>query len=74
MCGYQHELQAEQTRSRIAFVRCMRTHGVRNPPPTASGHVPAEMVEAQGINPQSPAVVRVVSDCLPPSLRPLKAP
>ena len=40
--------------------RCMRTHGVKNfPYPTAQGHVSVEMVEAAGINPQSPAVARV---------------
>ena len=52
-CGDQDQLQAEQTRSRIAFVRCMRTHGVRNfPYPTADGGVSVEMVRAQGINPR----------------------
>jgi hypothetical protein len=74
-CGNQTELQAAATRSRIAFVRCMRTHGVRNfPYPTATGHVSVEMVRARGINPQSPAVARVVSECLPPSLRPPTGP
>ena len=66
---------AAQTRQRIAFVRCMRAHGVRNfPYPTAEGAVSVEMVEAAGINPKSPAVVRVVAKCLPPSLRPPKLP
>lgn len=70
-CGYQNELQAEETRSRVAFVRCMRTHGAAKfPYPTANGHVSIAMVRAQGINPQAPAVARVVSECLPPWLRP----
>lgn len=74
-CGYQNELRAEETQSRIAFVRCVRTHGVRNfPYPTADGGVSVEMVEARGINPQSPAVARVVSECLPPWLRPPTTP
>jgi len=70
-CGYQDELRAEETRSRIAFVRCMRTHGVTNfPYPTADGGVSVEMVRAEDINPQSSPVVRVVSERLPPWLRP----
>jgi hypothetical protein len=64
-----------ETRARFAFVRCMRTHGVRNfPYPTARGHVSPEMVRAQGINPASPAIARIVSECLPPFLRPPKTP
>lgn len=74
-CGYQDELQAAETSSRIAFVRCMRTHGVAKfPYPTAKGGVSVAMVRARGIDPQSPAVVRVVSECLPPWLRPPKTP
>jgi hypothetical protein len=66
---------AAQTRQRVAFVRCMRTHGVRNfPYPTARGVVSVGMVVAAGINPRSPAVVRVVVKCLPPSLLPPKEP
>jgi hypothetical protein len=69
-CGYQAEQQAEETRSRIAFVHCMRAHGVAKfPYPTASGHVSAAMVRAHGINPGSPAVARVVARCLPRWLR-----
>lgn len=70
-CGYQYEQEAEETRSRIAFAHCMRTHGVTKfPYPTATGHVSVAMVEAQGINPQSPGVARVEAWCLPPWLRP----
>jgi hypothetical protein len=73
-CSARQKLQASETRSRIVFVHCVRTHGVRNfPYPSAAGHVSAEMVRAQGIDPQSPAVGRVVSECLPPWLRPPKA-
>jgi hypothetical protein len=74
-CGAGAEQQAGETSSRIAFVRCMRTHGVRNfPYPTAQGRVSVEMVRARGINPQSPAVASVVSECLPPWLRPPRGP
>jgi hypothetical protein len=70
-CGDHNELQARETRSRIAFARCMRTHGVRNfPYPTARGQVSVAMVKANGINPQSPAVARAAGECLPPWLRP----
>jgi hypothetical protein len=74
-CGYQDEQEAEQTRLRMAFVCCMRTHGVTKfPYPTANGHVSVAMVRARGINPQAPAVARVVSECLPPWLRPPRGP
>jgi hypothetical protein len=70
-CGHQAEQQAGETSSRIAFARCMRTHGVRNfPYPTAQGHVSAAMVRARGIRPQSPAVVGAEGACLPAWLRP----
>ncbi len=74
-CGARDKMLVAETRSRIEFVRCMRTHGVRNfPYPTATGHVSVDMVRARGINPQSPAVARVVSECLPPWLRPPRGP
>jgi hypothetical protein len=74
-CGTQAEQQAGETSARIVFARCMRTHGVKNfPYPTAQGRVSVEMVRARGINPKSPAVVRVVSECLPPWLRPPTTP
>lgn len=74
-CGHQDELPAAEARSRIAFVHCVRTHGVRNfPYPTAQGRVSVEMVRARGIDPQSPALARAVSACLPPSLRPPTTP
>ena len=74
-CGYRDELLSAATRSRIAFVRCTRMHGMRNfPYPTPQGHVSVEMVRARGINPQSPAVARVVSECLPLWLRPTRTP
>jgi hypothetical protein len=73
-CGDHNEPQAKATRSRIAFARCMRMHGVRNfPYPTARGRVSVEMVKASGINPQSPRVARAGGECLPPWLRPPKA-
>ena len=74
-CGYQAEQQAGETSSRIAFVRCMREHGVRDfPYPTATGHVSPALVRAAGININSAAVTPVVVKCLPPWLLPGKAP
>jgi hypothetical protein len=63
---------AQQTRTQLAdelsFARCMRGHGVsRFPDPKAQGGLTVEMVEAQGIDVRSPAVLRVVQACLPAS-------
>jgi hypothetical protein len=63
---------ARQTRTRLAdelsFARCMRSHGVtRFPDPTAQSGLTVEMVQAQGIDVHSPAVLRVVQACLPAS-------
>ncbi len=63
---------AQQTRTRLAdelsFARCMRSHGVsRFPDPTAQGDLSVEMVQAQGIDVRSPAVLHVVQACLPAS-------
>jgi len=52
----------------LSFARCMRSHGVsRFPDPTAQGELSVEMVEAQGIDVHSSAVLRVVQKCLPAS-------
>jgi hypothetical protein len=52
----------------VSFAKCMRSHGVaRFPDPTAQGQLTVEMVEAQGIDVHSPAVLRVVQECLPAS-------
>jgi hypothetical protein len=64
--------QQETTRTQLAdelsFARCMRSHGVaRFPDPTAQGQLTVEMVQAQGIDVHSPAVLRVVRTCLPAS-------
>jgi hypothetical protein len=46
----------------------MRSHGVaRFPDPTARGDLSVEMVQAQGIDVHSAAVLRVVQTCLPAS-------
>jgi hypothetical protein len=46
----------------------MRSHGVtRFPDPTAQGDLTVAMVQAQGIDVHSPAVLRVVQACLPAS-------
>jgi hypothetical protein len=63
---------AQQNRTRLAdelsFARCMRSHGVtRFPDPTAQGGLSVGMVQAQGIDVHSPAVLRVVRACLPAS-------
>jgi hypothetical protein len=63
---------AQQTRTQLAdelsFARCMRSHGVsRFPDPTAQGELSVEMVQAQGIDVHSAAVLRVVQACLPAS-------
>jgi hypothetical protein len=63
---------AQQTRTRIAdwlsFAGCMRSHGVeRFPDPDAQGHLSVAMVEAQGIDIHSPAVLHAVATCLPAS-------
>jgi hypothetical protein len=63
---------AKQKRTRLAdelsFARCMRGHGVaRFPDPTAQGELTVAMVQAQGIDVHSPAVLRVVQACLPAS-------
>ena len=62
---------AQQQRTQLAdmlsFARCMRSHGViRFPDPTAQG-LTVEMVQAHGIDVHSPAVLRVVQECLPAS-------
>jgi hypothetical protein len=52
----------------LSFARCMRNHGVsRFPDPTVQGGLTVEMVQAQGIDVHSPAVLRVVQTCLPAS-------
>src|SRR6478752_1770830 len=52
----------------IAFSQCMRGHGVsRFPDPTAQGELSVEMVQAQGVDVHSPAVLHTVQTCLPAS-------
>src|SRR5262249_17088835 len=63
---------APQQRTRLADAlaspRCMRGHGVtRFPDPTAQGQLTIEMVQAQGIDVHSPAVLHAVQACLPAS-------
>jgi hypothetical protein len=70
--GQDSQDTAQEQRARLAdelsFARCMRGHGVsRFPDPTAQGDLSVEMVQAQGINVHSPAVLRVVQTCLPAS-------
>jgi len=61
-----------QTRTELAaelsVARCMRRHGVSNfPDPNAQSGLTVAMVQAQGIDVRSPAVLRVVQTCLPAS-------
>ena len=68
--GSQESAQQQRTRlaDELSFARCMRGHGVaRFPDPTAQGELSVEMVQAQGIDVHSPAVLRVVTACLPAS-------
>jgi hypothetical protein len=68
--GSQETAQQLHTRleDELSFARCMRSHGVaRFPDPTAQGDLSVEMVQAQGIDVHSPAVLRVVQTCLPAS-------
>lgn len=62
--------QQKQTRlaDELSFARCMRSHGLhRFPDPNAQGELSVEMVQAQGIDVHSPAVLRIVQACLPAS-------
>jgi hypothetical protein len=68
--GSQETAQQQRTRraDALSFARCMRSHGVsRFPDPTAQGQLTVEMVQAQGIDVHSPAVLRAVQTCLPAS-------
>ncbi|HEY2073150.1 MAG TPA: hypothetical protein VGG88_06220 [Gaiellaceae bacterium] len=52
----------------LSFAKCMRSHGeARFPDPTAQGELSVAMVQAQGIDVHSPAVLHVVQTCLPAS-------
>ena len=68
--GSQETAQQQRTKRAdgLSFASCMRSHGVtRFPDPTAQGQLTVEMVQAQGIDVHSPAVLRVVQACLPAS-------
>jgi hypothetical protein len=70
--GGESQQTVQQNRARLgdelSFARCMRGHGVtRFPDPTADAGLTVEMVQAQGIDVRSPAVLRVVQACLPAS-------
>lgn len=60
--------QRTQLADELSFARCMRSHGIaRFPDPNARTGLTVEMVEAQGIDVRSPAVLRIVQKCLPAS-------
>ena len=60
--------QRTQLADGLSFAKCMRSHGVgRFPDPTAQGQLTVEMVQAQGIDVHSAAVLHVVQTCLPAS-------
>jgi hypothetical protein len=61
----EHERETRLADAR-SFARCIRRHGIpRFPDPNAQGLLSVEMVQAQGIDVHSPAVLRVVQACLP---------
>jgi hypothetical protein len=60
--------QRTQVADALSFARCMRDHDVtRFPDPSAQGELSVEMVQAQGIDVHSPAVLQAVQACLPAS-------
>jgi hypothetical protein len=60
--------QRTQLADELSFAKCMRSHGVgRFPDPNAQGQLSVEMVQAQGIDVRSPAVLHTVQACLPAS-------
>ena len=68
--GPQQTAQQQRTKlaDELSFARCMRSHGmIRFPDPTAQGQLTIEMIQAQGIDVHSPAVLRAVQACLPAS-------
>ena len=66
--GGSQETTRTQLADELSFARCMRSHGVtRFPDPTAQGDLSVAMVQAQGIDVHSPAVLRIVQTCLPAS-------
>ena len=68
--GSQQTAQQQRTQlaDELSFAKCMRSRGVSGfPDPTAQGDLSVEMVQAQGIDVHSPAVLRVVQACLPAS-------
>ncbi|HZP72315.1 MAG TPA: hypothetical protein VFA97_02950 [Gaiellaceae bacterium] len=63
---------AQQKRTQLAdelsFARCMRQHGLsRFPDPTSEGGLSVEMVEADGIDVHSTAVLHIAQTCIPAS-------
>ena len=68
LSGQSAQQQRTQLADGLSFARCMRRRGVANfPDPTAQGQLTVAMVAAQGINVNSPQVLRVVQACLPAS-------
>lgn len=66
--GQQAAPSAAQLAGELSFARCMRSHGLsRFPDPNGQGQLSIEMVQAQGIDVHSPAVLHVVQTCLPAS-------
>lgn len=49
----------------LAFAQCLRSHGLPNfPDPTAQGDITPAMLQAAGIDLQSPAVLPAARDCV----------
>lgn len=66
--GQEAAPSASQLAGELSFARCMRRHGQsRFPDPNGQGQLSVEMVQAQGIDVHSSAVLRDVQACLPAS-------
>ena len=62
------QYQRAQIADELSFARCMRRHGLtRFPDPNAQTGLTVQMVQAQGINVNSPAALKAVQECLPAS-------
>jgi hypothetical protein len=63
--GPSPQQQRAQLADALAFARCMRRRGVSRFPDPSNGQLTVAMVAAQGINVNSPQILRVVQACLP---------
>jgi hypothetical protein len=60
--------QRHEEHGKLAFARCMRSHGVSSfPDPTPQGKITPAMASAAGVDIRSPAVLAVALKCVPAS-------